>query len=208
MFPLTAGRVVGEGGRADGASAGRADGASAVWRDVWEDNVNDPHPLPSYIVEDLAAMSVLTDNEAMSGEDDQVLASAPNDVEHMRYKRTEPASSRCDVLMEFHNNNPGTAPPIDPLEVYCLFPPGVDARLDLANPGLHLAEHSKSYMIKNLRGHDVRVKLAKRCFEILASPPPCGRLLELHQPSRNTHRRVWEIHSSCLVSRAHGTRPG
>ena len=54
-------------------------------------------------------MSVLTDNEAMSDEDDKVMMSASKDVEDRRYKRTEPALSRCDVLKEFHLNNPGTA---------------------------------------------------------------------------------------------------
>ena len=162
MFPSIAGRFVGEGGRADGASAGRADGASAG-SCIPEGVSTGPPDIRQAL---LAARP--GDDPALSRGEKQ----APNDVENRRYKRIERALSRCDVLKEFHRNNPGTAPPIDPLEVYCLFPPGVDARLDLANPSFHLAERCRSYMIRNLLGFDVRVRLAKRCFEILASPPP------------------------------------
>ena len=153
MFPSTAGNGFGsaEGasgngsGIAEGASAGRADGASAG----------------SSIPEGVS-----------TGPPDirqALLAARPGD---------DPGLSRGvqlapdDVLTEFHRDNPGTAPPTDPLGVYCLFPPGVDARLDLANPGFPLTERRRSYTIKNLRGFEVRVKLGKRCFEILQSPPP------------------------------------
>ena len=160
MFPLTAGRVVGEGGRADGASAGRADGASAG-SCIPEGVSTGPPDIRQAL---LAARP--GDDPAVSRGEKQ----APNDVEYRRSERTECALSRCDVLKEFHRNNPGRAPPIDPCEVYCLFPPGVDARLDLANPGIHLWKFCRSYLIRSLRGCDVRVRLAKRCFEILKSP--------------------------------------
>ena len=43
---------------------------------------------------------------------------------------------RPHLLTLFHRNNAGQAPPIDPRQVYCLFPPGIDDRFDLANPDL------------------------------------------------------------------------
>ena len=155
MFPST-----GEGGRADGASAGRADGASAG-SCIPEGVSTGPPDIGQAL---LAARP--GDDPAVSRGEKQ----APNDVEYRGSERTGRALSRCDVLKEFHRNHPGRAPPIDPLEVYCLFPPGVDARLDLANPGIHLWKFCRSYLIRSLRGCDVRVRLAKRCFEILKSP--------------------------------------
>ena len=153
MFPSTAGRVVGEGGRADGASAGRADGAPAG-SSIPEGVSTGPPSIRQALL------------AARPGDD--------HDAEVSRYQRTLRVLRRVRAyeLAEWHRDNPGTAPPIDPLEVYCLFPPGVDERLDLANPARSLAEGCKSYKIVNLRGYDVKVQLAKRCFEILASPPP------------------------------------
>ena len=96
MFPLTAGS---EGGRADGASAGRADGASAG-SCIPEGGSTGPPDIRQAL---LAARP--GDDLALSRGEKQ----APNDVETRRYKRTERSLSRCDVLKEFHLNNPGTA---------------------------------------------------------------------------------------------------
>jgi len=91
---------------------------------------------------------------------------------HNVEERTHKQAVRAFLVAEFHRCHPGQAPPLCPSEEYCLFPPGVDTRLDLANPGVPLLAGSKSYRISKLRGFTVRVQLGKRCFEILASPPP------------------------------------
>ena len=145
MLRSTAGNAIGsaEGasgnasGIAEGASAGRADGASAG-SSIPEGVSTGPPDIRQAL---LAARP--GDDPGLS----RGVQLAANDVEGRRFKLTVRALSRHDVLTEFHRDNPGTAPPIDPLEVYCLFPPGVDARLDLANPSFPLTGRCRSYMI-------------------------------------------------------------
>ena len=142
---------------AEGAPAGRACGASAG--SSIPEGVSTGQP---DIRQALLAARPGDDRALPRGE-----KQGPNDFEVENFYKW------CLDLTEWHRDNPGKAPPIDPFVKYCLFPPGVDARLDLANPGHYLAGDCRSYKISNLRGgFDVRVKLGKRCFEIIDSPPP------------------------------------
>ena len=162
MFPATAGSVVGEGGRADGAPAGRAGEASAG-STIPEGVSAGPPDLRQFL------MAARAGDARASARGEKL---APGDIRTMR-KSTDIRTIQAMIrVTEFHREHPGGAPPIDPREEYYLFPPGVDARMDLANPGCNLAERCRSYKLYNLRGFDVRVLLGKRCFEILASPPP------------------------------------
>ena len=169
MVPSTAGRVLAEcdrvdrvsAGRADGASAGRADGASAGQADGAPTESSIPEGVPTGPPNIRHAL----------------LAASPDDghdAEVGRYKRTQRLIRRVRALelTQWHRDHPGQAPYPDPLFEYFLFPPGVDKSLDLANPARSLAAGCVSYKVVNLNGHDVKVQLAKRCFEILASPPP------------------------------------
>ena len=96
---------------------------------------------------------------------------ARNDVEDRESKLA--LQRRQDFVAKHHLDHPGTAPPVEAGQVYCLFPPGSDERFDLANPGRVLRTSCRSYWCNpGLHGFEVKVLLAKRCFEIRNSPPP------------------------------------
>ena len=121
MFPSTAGRVVGEGGRADGASAGRADGASAG-SSIPEGVSTGPPDLRQFL---MAART--GDDRALSRGEKQ----APNDVVRAssRDVRTVRAASRAwrmsggPVETPSGIDDPAEAPPARPAEAASAMPP-------------------------------------------------------------------------------------